>query len=166
MSDRLLQEAEAARALIANLGDIIRDDDELASDMIGAETNFFEAVDGALARLDEIDALTDAISAQASKLSARKSRLETQAERIRIALATAMEMAALRKAERPRATLSLKPTPPSVVITNEADIPSRFQVQQMPKINKRLILAALKDGDAVPGAELSNGGVTVAIKRG
>lgn len=163
ISRRLDIEAEAAKALLANLADVTAEDEVLAADMIEGETGFMEAVDAALSRLQELDAHQDAIKAQQDALKARKDRFANQADMIRAALASAMGMADLKKIERPTGTISLRAVPPSAVIVNEADIPSEYWVRQDPKLDKRALLSALKDGP-VSGATLSNGGATISVR--
>jgi hypothetical protein len=51
-----------------------------------------------------------------------------------------------------------------VVITDEHAIPQAFWRPQPPKLDRKAIGEALKAGQAVPGAQLSNGGTTLAIK--
>lgn len=162
---RLNIEAEAARALVANIRDVIGEDDaDLMADMIEGETGLLEAVDKALARLQELDTFATAIGAQIDDLRARKARFETQSDLIRACLASAMGMVDIKKLERPAGTVSLRATAPSAVITNEAEIPTEYWVRQDPKLDKRALLAALKDGP-VAGASLSNGGQSVSIRR-
>lgn len=160
---RLDIEAEAAKALLANLRDVLAGDDDLAADMIEGETGLMEAADAALARIQELAAFEDAIKAQIDDLKARKDRFANQADMIRAALASAMGMADLKKLERPAGTISLRAVPPSAVVLNEAEIPADFWVRQDPKLDKRALLAALKDGP-VAGATLSNGGVTISVR--
>ena len=161
----LQAEAEAARTLLLNLRDVIGDDDATAQDMIEGETSLMEAIDAALDRLNEIDAFTEAITAMRKKLGERSERLENQAERIRTSLSLALSMSGLRKVERPIGTLSLRAVAPAATITNEADIPSQFWKAQPPKLDKKAILDALKDGVTIAGAELSNGGETISIRK-
>lgn len=160
---RLDIEAEAAKALLANLRDVLAGDDDLAADMIEGETGLMEAADAALARIQELDAFEAAIKAQIDDLKARKDRFARQAEMIRAALGSAMGMADLKKIERPSGTISLRAVPPSALIVNEAEIPSEYWMRQDPKLDKRALLSALKDGP-VPGATLNNGGQSVSIR--
>ena len=77
-----------------------------------------------------------------------------------------MSMAELKKLELPQATISRKPTPAKALILDEAAIPARFWKPSDPKLDKKAVLDALKAGEAVPGTSLSNGGETIAIRRG
>lgn len=168
MSDvkRALQdEAQAASVLLANLRDIIADDDQAHADLVEGETGLLDAIRQAVNRLAEIEAHTEALSSLVKSYQERKARLENQADGIRAALAVAMGMAELKKIELPQATISRKPTPPKALILEEADVPTAFWKPQPPKLDKKAVLDALKAGEAVPGAQLSNGGETIAIRR-
>ncbi len=168
MSDlkRTLQnEGEAARALLANIRSVIGEDDEAAADAVEGETNLIEAIDASLDRLAEIDTLNEAISNLVKSYKERADRLEHQSEQIRAALGVALSTAGLRKIERPAGTLSLRAVPPKAIITSEVDLPARFFVEQNPKLDKKAVLDALKAGETVPGAELSNGSETISIRR-
>ena len=159
-------EGEAARVLLANIKDIIGDDEEMTLTAVEGETSFLEAVDAALARIAEVTAHAEAIAAQAEALRARKERFLHQGERIRTALYVALGQASLRKLERPQATLSMRAVPPKAEILDEAAIPGKFWKEQEPKLDKKAVLDALKAKEDVPGASLSNGGETIAIRFG
>jgi hypothetical protein len=161
----LKDEGAAAQSLLASIRAAIGDDEQAALDAIEGETTLFEAVDASLNRLAEIEALRDSIGALITCYRERSDRLDNQAEQIRAALCVAMSMAGVKKLERPAGTLSLRSTPPKAIITSEADLPSRFYVEQNPKLDKKSVLEALKAGEKVAGAELSNGGETVALRR-
>jgi uncharacterized phage infection (PIP) family protein YhgE len=159
-------EAEAAKSLLANYRDVIADDDEAREDAIEGETNLKEAIGAAVARVAEIDAMSEAIKTQADKLRSRRDRLENQAELLRAAIANAMQTAEIDKLELPSHTLTIKATPAKATITDEAAIPSKFFVPQDPKLSLKAVGDALKAGETVPGATLSNGGSTLQIRGG
>lgn len=161
----LKDEADAARALLASIAAAIGDDEQAAVDAIEGETTLIEAVDASLNRLAEIEALRDSIGALIKTYQDRTGRLDNQSEQIRAALCLAMSTAGVKKLERPAGTLSLRSTPPKAIITSEVEVPSRFFVDQAPKLDKRAVLDALKSGEKIAGAELSNGGETIALRR-
>lgn len=158
------REAEAARVLLLNVREVLANDEDAVEDAIEGETNFKEAAAKAITRLAEIDALADAITIQKNNLSARLARLEAQGDSIRAALVSAMGVLDLTKLEVAQATISRRPTPPKVVITDETAVPSQFWKRADPTLDKRALLAGLKDGLKVPGAELSNGGETLSVR--
>lgn len=164
----LRREIEAARVLLANYRDILGEDAEAQADAVEGETNLHEAIRPALARIAEIEAMCEGLTAAMDRLKARRSRLEQQGETLRTLLLAGMEMAGLKKVETDLATVSRKPVPPSVQITNEAEIPAAFWKRGDPKLDKKALLAALKEADEqgtkIPGAELSNGGETISVR--
>jgi hypothetical protein len=160
---RLRIEAEAARTLMLNVKDVIGDDEGAIADAIEGETSLREAIADVLERIADLETHEEAIAMRLNALKERKSRFSAQAGRMRTALAVAMATAGLRKLELPEATVSLRAAPPSVVMTEEADIPSTFWKPQPPKLDKTALLMALKSGP-VPGASLSNGGETISIR--
>ena len=160
----LAREADAARALTLSVRELLAGDDDAIEDAIEGETNFKEAVAHAVARLAEIDALTDAIKTQRDNLAARAKRLDVQSGSIRAALIMAMETAGLTKLELAQATLSRKPLPSGLAVNDEASIPSEWWKRADPTLDKRALLSALKDGATIPGVALSNGGETIAIR--
>ncbi len=160
----LTREAEATRILLLNLRDVLVGDDEATEDAIEGETSFKEAAAGAVARLADIEALCEAIKTQRDNLTARAQRLSAQSESIKAALVSALAQADLTKLELPQATVSRRPVPPKSVITSEADLPAQFWKRSDPTIDRAAVLAALKRGEPVPGAELSNGGETLQLR--
>lgn len=157
-------EAEAARSLLANIRDAIDGDAAAASDAVEGETDLFEAVHAALARLAELDAYSDGLKLHMESMRARAQRFEAQGEKIRAAIVAAMETAGVKKIERDIATVSLRSSPPRVVVTSEADVPSAFWKEPAPVLDRKAIADALKSNTPVPGAQLSNQATTCQIR--
>jgi phage shock protein A len=157
-------QGEAARALLANIRDVIGDDEEMISDAVEGETSLIEAISGAVDRVEELDAHCEALEARIKELGERRSRFEDQAARIKAAIHVAMGQAELRKLELPQATISLRAVAPKAEITDEAALPSKFWKAQDPKLDRKAVLDALKAKESVPGAVLSNGGETISIR--
>ncbi len=160
----LYRETEAAKVLLAQLADIIGDDDEAKADLVEGETSLNEAIDAAVQKLVDDVAAMKGLNEMIDLLKARKDRLEARIGNFRTALATALEQAGRKKIEHAAVTISLRAVPASVAVTDEAAIPSRFWKPSEPKLDKRALLDALKANEEVPGASLSNGGTTLALK--
>jgi hypothetical protein len=164
VSHQLHRETEAAKALRANLADIIGNDEQCAADMIEAETDLNEAIDAAVRMLIDDLAAMNGLNEMIDLLVARKDRIEGRIGHYRTALATAMEQAGRKNVEHPAVTLSLRPSPPAVRVTDEAAVPSKFWEASAPRLNKRALLAALKDRETVPGACLNNPGFSLTLR--
>lgn len=157
-------QGEAARCLLANIRDVIGDDEEMIATAVEGETSLIEAISAAVDRIEELKAHREAIETRVKDLGDRRDRFEDQESRIKAAIHVAMAQAELPKLELPQATISLRAVPPKAEITDEALVPSKFWKPQDPKLDKKAVLDALKAKEAVPGAVLSNGGQTISIR--
>ncbi len=160
----LTVETQRARDLLADMRDLLGDDADAIGMTVESETNLQEAMHAALKRLAELNGLMNGIVGMIANLKDRGERLEKQRDTIRELLCVAMETAGQKKLETPLGTVSLRSVPPKAEIIDEAAIPSRFWKPQDPKLDRKAVLDALKAKEAIPGAMLSNGGVTISIK--
>ncbi len=112
------------------------------------------------AREDEANAT--ALSIMIREMSDRKARFSARAERRYTMAEHLMDAIGLRKLAMPDFLASIRPVRPKVQITDEAALPDRF-VRHKTEPDKIAIREALEAGSEVPGAVLSNGGVTLAI---
>jgi len=149
--------------MLANMADVLGDDVDLIANTIEGETNLRETITIAVKRVVELNALIDGIDAMVAGIKARGERLDKQRDLLRTLIATAMETAGEKRIETSAATVSLRNVPPKVQIIDEQAIPTRYWRQPDPVVDKRALLAALKEGE-VSGAMLDNGSVTVTIK--
>jgi hypothetical protein len=188
----LQREIEAATILREQLKTLGETDDGLARDMIEGETSLFEMIDALVAADGEDAATIDGLSSYIKSLQERKSRIETRSETRRALLASALEIAGLRRHPSPAGTITRKAVAPKAIIIEESDIPTKFFVTPEPRLDKKALGDALKarqaaldeaqkkfQGDAlaaelamiemqfppIAGATLSNGSATVQIRR-
>ena len=61
----------------------------------------------------------------------------------------------LSKLEQPDFTASARAGIPSLVVTSEEVIPRIYWLPQPPKLDRQTLLAELKRGDPIPGAQLA-----------
>ena len=162
----LASETAKARLLLTDMRDLLGDDAELMATTVEGETELTEVASKALGRILELNGMMDGIASMMASLKDRGERLERQRDNLRTLLGVAMETGCIKRLETPLATASLRAVPPKAEIIDEAAIPARFWKPQEPKLDKRAVLDALKSKEPVPGASLSNGGMTVSIKVG
>lgn len=160
----LTLQGDAAKVLLANIRDVIGDDEDMRMTAVEGETGLLEAISEAVDRCEELKAHQEAIETRIKDLSERRDRFDGQAQRIKAAIQVAMMQAELRKIELPQATLSVRAVPPKAEITDEAAIPAKFWKPQDPKLDRKAVLDALKAKEQVPGATLSNGGETISLR--
>jgi hypothetical protein len=140
------------------------DDPQLILDMIEGGSDLPEACVAVYEEICEDEILLAGLTAQIAELQTRKGRIEKSIEGRRNIILMAMDKAGLGTIRSPLATLSIRDVPPKVVITDEAQIPSRFWKAVDPKLDKAAVTAALKAGDDVPGATMGNGGIGLSVR--
>lgn len=113
--------------------------------------------------LDDL-ALAAALGLRIGDLQERLHRIEHRAEKKRMIVTAIMERADLKKLAEPDFTASLRVVPPSLLISDETQIPEPFWKPQPPKLDRRRLIAALTAGEAVAGAQLGNGGTTLTVR--
>jgi hypothetical protein len=163
------RQAEAAKRLVANLKEQDSADDvELVSDTIEGETGLIEAIDAALAEIDEEEIHIVGLKAKEELFAERRRKKEAKVDRIKALIEQAMLITEQTSMRLPTATLTLAKRAPSLIVTNEADIPVKFWIEQerpAPKLDKKALTAALKDKEQIPGATLDNGSLSLSVRR-
>lgn len=139
-------------------------DPQAILDTLEGETNLHEALlliaDSAL----DDETMAEAVGLRIKALQERRSRAEVTAEHKRALIIMTMERAGLKTIKGVGATLSIRDVAPKVVVEDESAIPSSFFVPQEPKLDKKALTETLREGRKVPGATLSNGGVSLTIR--
>lgn len=161
---KLLLETQAANALREMLL-TITDDEEAVRDTIEGSTNLREAIAVVLNDIGDDEIMVDGISSAQKKLGERKARLEYRIERRRAAIEKAMMVGEIQKLELPTATLSLRKVAPAVVIEDEAKVPGIYFKLPKPVIDKTAIKIALENGTEIRGATLTNGSMSLLLRR-
>ena len=160
------------RAIGAELNDAVKlrqqlgedCDPKLLLDTIEGETNLAEACALVLEQTHEDEILIEGLDAKIKELQTRKGRIEKSVESRRGIILMAMDKAGLQTIRSPLGTMTARPTPPKTTITDEALIPAKFWKPSDPKLDRAAVAEALKADEAVPGASLSNGGLTLSVR--
>lgn len=157
-----IKEAKAVAALRATIADL-NGDDELLADTIEGETSLFEVIDSLLLRMADSRVQIDGAAVVIGDLESRQARFKARLDTDRAMIEQAMMIAELTTVERPVATLSLANRPPKVMIETEADIPAEFWKAAEPTLDRKALLAALKER-SIPGATLSNQAPSLTVR--
>jgi hypothetical protein len=107
-----------------------------------------------------LEAAAAQISAAIKDMSVRAEQLEKNAERVRQYLLDNMIFAGVKKLETPYFVLTVRENPPKVVVDDEKKIPSEYfsePVIPLPKLDKKLVVQAIKDGFTVAGVHVERG---------
>lgn len=157
-------ELEAVHALKASFESLSQNDPDLLADTIEGETSLFEIFDKMIYANGHDAAFIKACDLAIQDMQDRKERFAKRIESRRSLIEQAMMICELPKVERPLATLSMQNRPASVIVTEEALIPLKFWKASDPKLDKKAIGDALKAGEAVDGACLSNKAPSLTIR--
>jgi hypothetical protein len=140
----------------------LNDDEEFKMNVLEGETDFHRILTSLVRKAQFAGSIATGIAEEARRLGDRKRRYERQEDFNRALIKEVMEIAEIRKAELPLATLVISNKSASVIITDETLLPDNLvRIKREP--NKTEIKKALEAGP-VAGAELSNGGTTLVIR--
>lgn len=161
LAKALDREALAAADLLTGLAS---DDPDLNHDMVEGETGFLEAIGAAVDALDECEIIISGCKEKEKQVADRRLNAERRLGNVRALIERALVMADLPSVKLPTATLTVKSLPPKPIVTDESVIPSEFWEPQPPKLDRKALSDAAKQG-AIPGVEMSNGSVSLQIRR-
>ena len=137
----------------------------LADSLEGLEGEIEAKAQALLQVVAGMDGDTGAIDTEIKRLQLRKSVIQNRADSLRAYLQFNMEQTGISKISCPLFQITLAKGRPMVVVTNESLIPGAFtNTTTTVRPVKSLILAALKDGEDVPGCVLGESKQSLRIK--
>ena len=139
-------------------------DPQTILDTLEGETNLHEALLAIAKEVMEREAANSGIVGMIADLQARKNRNETAAETLRTIILQAMDAAGIPTIKGDFCTLSKRNVKGKLMIEDETQIPARFFVTPSPEIDKKALKEALENTEDVPGACLSNGGISLTMR--
>lgn len=167
MQPKLQAEFDAAKRLMVLIhSDVGEDDDDVRADMVEGETALLPAIDASLRRIAELETMAAACKAEASIVSERAGRFLSAKDRLREEIRSIMITLAIRKLERPRATLSLGKGVSRLEIEDASEVPRQYMTRPEPVIDRKKLGDALKAGAEIPGARMAPPVQTITIRFG
>ena len=139
-------------------------DEETLRDTVAGMTNLPEMLAAVVRSHLDDKALATALRARAAHMHERLSRIETRAGKKRDLVLSAMENSDLQNLTEPDFTISLRRAPPPLVVVDEDAIPKDYWVPQPAKLDRQVLIADLRRGRDVPGANLGNGSTTLSVR--
>jgi predicted nuclease with TOPRIM domain len=101
-----------------------------------------------------LEAQAKAIKDEEMRLAERRKSLESNVKRLKESLEQSMLYVDKKRIKTELFTFNIQKNPPSVDVLNDSLIPNTYLIPQDPVINKKAILADLKNGVKVPGVEI------------
>lgn len=153
----------ARSRLLTEDADLAHDEAAL-SELLGSEEGDVRDVLARLLRAACMATLmANSAGEMANEIKARQDRYKRRADSMRGTAFAIMDALGERRLELPDLTASIRAGTPSVIITDEAALPAEYiRITKAP--DKAAILADLKQGVVVEGAQLSNGIPSLAVR--
>ena len=101
-----------------------------------------------------LDVDINGYKAEEKRLADKRKSLENRVKSLKEYLDSAMKLTGKKKFKGQLFSFNIQKNPPSVNVTDEQIIPSKYYVQQDPVLDKKTLLADLKAGEVIPGAEI------------
>lgn len=159
--ERELDKLRTVRAALA--GDDL--DEQTILECIESETDLLEVLGEIDASLLEDEMRLAALESTITKLQTRAARHEKTIEGKRLTMLKAMERAGVKSIPTPIGTISISHAPQSVVVFEQAAIPTKWLKPQEPNIDKSGLRKALLAGEKITGVTLSNAPSILSIRR-
>lgn len=105
----------------------------------------------------QMDVDTETIKAEEKRLVDRRRALENKTRWLKEYLKDELEKVGIDKVKTATMTITIQNNPPSVQIVNAKEIPAKFLtvIPEQYAPDKKAIATAIKDGEDVPGVELT-----------
>ena len=139
-------------------------DDETLADTLEGLTDLNKQLAAVVRSQQEDRVFSNALKERIQEMQDRLKRFEHRVSRNRDLVTSVMERAGIKKLTEDDFTASLRSTPPQLVLSDENIIPEDYWKMQSPKLDRQLLIAHLKSSQAVEGACLGNGGMTVSVR--
>jgi hypothetical protein len=139
-------------------------DNETLTDTLEGITNLHEMIATVIrsALLDE--ALRAGLRTRLEEMRRRLERLEERSAKKRQLALEAMGEDGLKKLEQADFTASVRSGMPPLILLSEKNVPEDYWLPQPPKLDRQSLLADLKRGTSIPGAQLGNPKPTLAVR--
>ena len=139
-------------------------DEQTLADTVEGLTDLHEIV-AAIVRSTLVDqALATGLRLRMKEMQERLERFEDRASKRRGIARDVMLEADIKKITAPDFTVSVRPGTPSLAISDEAAIPETYWLPQPAELDRQSLLSAIKQGQEIPGALLSNAQPVLSVR--
>jgi hypothetical protein len=139
-------------------------DDETLRDTLEGITDLSDMIAEVIRSSLADQAMVSGLKERLEQMRCRLGRLEARAVKKRQLALNGLVEADIKKLTQPDFTVSVRAGTPGLMITSEADIPDGFWLAQPPKLDRQGVLQALRSGETVSGATLTNPAPTLSVR--
>jgi hypothetical protein len=131
-------------------------DQETLADTVEGLTDLHEILTAIVRSALADEALATGLKGRIAEMQDRLERLKDRASKRRQIAKDAMVELDLKKITAPDFSVSIRPGLPSLMVIDEAAVPSIYWQPGEPRLKRQVLLNELKDGSEIEGVALSN----------
>ncbi|MGX0611643.1 siphovirus Gp157 family protein [Staphylococcus capitis] len=132
-----------------------QEDEQILKDTLDSINDTLEdKADGYVAVIKSLETDNNAIDEEIKRLKQRKTSNENGIKRLKETLQQVMEETGKEKFKTALNSYSIANNPPSLEVKDKNVVPKEFFTEQEPKLNKKELLKAVKEGLEIKGIEL------------
>jgi hypothetical protein len=131
-------------------------DEETLADTVEGLTDLHEIIAAVVRSALSDEALAAGLADRVKEMQDRLHRLQDRASKLRQLAREVMVETEIKKIAAPDFTISTRLGSPGLVIVDEGAVPPAYWETPEPRLNRRALLAELKHGVVIAGAQLSN----------
>src|SRR5215471_10467914 len=131
-------------------------DEQTLADTVEGLTDLHEIVAAIVRSAITDEALATGLKGRIAEMESRRERLQDRASKRREIARDVMVELDLKKITAPDFSVSIRPGLPSLMVIDEAAVPSIYWQPGEPRLKRQVLLNELKDGSEIEGVALSN----------
>ena len=131
-------------------------DERTLADTVEGLSDLHQILEAIIRAALEDQALANGLKVRMGEMQERLARFEDRASKRRQIAKDVMVELDLKKLQAPDFTASIRPGMPSLIVIDEAAVPSIYWEPRDPKLNRQGLLADLKQGAEITGVSLAN----------
>ena len=131
-------------------------DERTLADTVEGLTDLHQILEAIIRAALEDQALANGLKVRMGEMQERLARFEDRASKRRQIAKDVMVELDLKKLQAPDFTASIRAGMPSLMVIDEAAVPSIYWEPRDPKLNRQGLLADLKQGAEITGVSLAN----------
>ena len=131
-------------------------DERTLADTVEGLTDLHQILEAIIRSALEDQALANGLKVRMGEMQERLARFEDRASKRRQIAKDVMVELDLKKLQAPDFTASIRPGMPSLMVIDEAAVPSIYWEPRDPKLNRQGLLSDLKQGAEITGVSLAN----------
>jgi hypothetical protein len=131
-------------------------DEQTLADTVEGLTGLHEILTAIIRAALADQALANGLETRIAEMQARLGRLQDRAAKRRQIAKDVMVELDLKRINAPDFTVSIRPGTPSLLVIDEAAVPSIYWEPREPRLNRQGLVADLKQGAEITGVALSN----------